>query len=86
MTDLGTAAAWDQFIFGANEEYSSGCSPLKLSCIMVVPCVFLFKPHIQGRICLNTMEAGGQTLASKTFYLLGTLPYSVSTIGPMVYK
>ena len=46
---LGTAGPWTEIIFGANKEYSSRYSPLKLLCIMFVPCVFLFKPRIQER-------------------------------------
>ena len=41
--------ACDRHYLGANEEYSSSYSPLKLFCIAVVLCIFLFKPRIQGR-------------------------------------
>ena len=46
---LGTAGPGTEIIFGANEEYSLNYFPLKLLCVMVVPCIFLFKPSIQGR-------------------------------------
>ena len=45
MTALRTAGPGAEIIFGANAEYSSSYSPLKLLCITVVPCVFLFKPY-----------------------------------------
>ena len=45
-----TARPGTEIIFGANEEYSSSHSPLKLLCITGVPCVFLFKPCIQGTL------------------------------------
>ena len=42
---LRTAGPGTEIIFGANAEYSSSYYPLKLLCITVVPCVFLFKPY-----------------------------------------
>ena len=42
---LGTAGPGTEIIFGANKEYSLSYFPLKLLCITVVPCVFLFKPY-----------------------------------------
>ena len=45
MAALSTAGPGTEIIFEANAEYSSSYSPLKLLCITVVPCVFLFKPY-----------------------------------------
>ena len=42
---LRTARPGTEIIFGANAEYSSSYSPLKLLCITVVLCVFLFKAY-----------------------------------------
>ena len=81
MAALGTAGPGTEIILGASEEHSSSYFPLKLLCITVVLCVFLFKSHTQGRcekpfawgcrvkftrICLNTMGAGGKIWVSKT--------------------
>ena len=46
---LGTAGPGTETIFGGNQEYSSSYSSLRFLCIAVVPCVFLFKPRMQGR-------------------------------------
>ena len=61
---LRTAEPRSEIIFGANAEYSSSYSPLKLLCITVVPCVFLFKPYrdvaktfCTGRVRLNLPES-----------------------------
>ena len=42
---LRTAGPGIESIFGAHAKYSSRYSPLKVLCITVVPCVFLFKPY-----------------------------------------
>ena len=42
---LRTAGPGTEIFFGRNAEYSSNYSPLKVSCITVVPCIFLFKPY-----------------------------------------
>ena len=49
LAALGTAGPGTEIILGANEEYSSYCYLLKVLCITIVPCVFLFKPRIQER-------------------------------------
>ena len=45
MEALRTAGPGTEIIFEAKAEYSSSYSPLKLLCITVVPCIFLFKPY-----------------------------------------
>ena len=45
MAALGTAEPGTEIIVRANEEYSLSYFPLKLLCITVVPCIFLFKPY-----------------------------------------
>ena len=53
---LGTAGPGTETIFGANEEYSLSYFPLKLLCITVVPCVFLFKPYRE--VAKNVLREG----------------------------
>ena len=49
MEALGTAGPGTEIIYWANEEYSLSHSPLKLLCIAVVLCIFIFKARMQGR-------------------------------------